>query len=145
MPSARISRAMLIQYGSLLSSRWPAMASSSLALSTDGSQHDARAEAPGDVQRQRVQAADGVVQRDRSESLDLGHDLVDQRGAVGRADVVRLQHEARHVAGLEAMGELEVVELARQDVRSAVDVGVEGAFEEAFDRLRVSHSDPTVY
>src|SRR3712207_7783747 len=56
----------------------------------------------------RSQAADRVVERDRAESLHFRHDRAQQRGAIGRADVVRLQHEAAHASGLETLGKFDV-------------------------------------
>ena len=46
---------------------------------------------------------------------------------------------------LEALGELEVVELAGQHVGRAVDVRVESALEQAFDRLFVRHDWRPIY
>ena len=59
--------------------------------------------------------------------------------SVGGADVVRLEDKARHAAGLEALRQFEVIELAGEDVRRTVDVGVEGPVEEAIDRRLLNH------
>ena len=66
-----------------------------LVLGADGGEpDDARALAGGDLDRGGVEAADGVVERDRAERRDAGHGGGDDRGALGGGGVVRLQPEA---------------------------------------------------
>jgi hypothetical protein len=54
---------------------------------------------------------------------------------------MRLQHQARRTAGLEPICQRDAVEFASQDVVGTVDVGIEGAVEQALDRVRVKRSD----
>ena len=111
-----------------------------LVLGVDGGEpDDLVAEAAGDVDGEGVHAAHGVVEDEAAEGPDLGEHLVDEAGAVSGADVVGLEHHARH-AGLDGvLGEDYVVELARKHVGLAVDVHVVRAADQFLDSCLIGH------
>ena len=102
-----------------------------LVLGVDGRQPDDAGTAPGgDLDRLRVQPADAVVERDRAESAHLRHDGANDRRALGRRRIVRLEHEAGQAELGEATGQAEVVDAPGREIRLDVDVQVVGAADE---------------
>ena len=107
--------------------------------------HDPRALARGDLERDRVQAADGAVEHEGAEHVDLGDRLADHAGALGRRGVVRLEAEAGEPELGEAVGEREVADAPLDDVRGDVDVDVVAAADDLAgalggDGMAVAHA-----
>ena len=106
----------------------------------------ARALARGDLDGERVQPADGPVQRDRAEHRRAGRRLArPARTLRGRA-VVRLELEAREAELDTAPRQCDVADLALDDVGRDVDVRVERAAHElarALRRDKVGHVGDT--
>ena len=97
----------------------------------DGRQpHGPRPLARGDLDRERVHAPDGAVQRHRAEHLDRRDDAADDAGALGRRRVVRLQLEARQPELLAAARQADVVDDPLDGVGRDVHVHVVGAAHE---------------
>jgi hypothetical protein len=106
-----------------------------LVLGADGREpHDPRALARGDLDRHRVQPADGAVQRERADGVDLGHRLAYHARALGGRGVVRLEAEAGQAELGEAPRERDVADAPLHDVGRDVDVNVVRA---AHDLARV--------
>ena len=97
----------------------------------DGRQpHRPRALARGDLDRERVHAPDGAVERDGAEDLDPRDDAADDAGALGGRRVVRLQLEARQPELLAAARQADVVDDPLDGVGRDVHVHVVGAAHE---------------
>ena len=92
---------------------------------------DARALARRDLDRERVQAADGSVQRQRPDDFDPRDDGRDDPGPLRRRRVVRLEREAGQPDFGEAAREREVVDPPRDDVGVDVRVQIVGACDES--------------
>jgi hypothetical protein len=89
-----------------------------------------RTELQRDLDRGRVEAADGLIQNDPAEDPDAGHDLRDEPGSLDRRELVTFDEKRAHTGSRGFTRELEVVVAAGIDVGRAVDVEVDGAFEE---------------
>ena len=98
------------------------------------------AQAKRDLDRGRVDPADGVVEREPAEDPDAGDDLLDQVGAVGRQGDVRLDQHRPHAARRGRPRHAEVVQLAWPHVGRGVDVEVDDAAQiDAIDVQLAGH------
>ena len=89
--------------------------------------HDAGALPRRDLDRERVEPADGAIERDRSQHDDAGNRGCHDLRPLGRRAVVGLETEPR-LAGLQAApGELDVGDAPGDEVRRDVDVVVDRA------------------
>src|SRR5690606_34510611 len=101
--------------------------------------------AGGQLDRQRVHAANRRVQGDRTNDVHPGHRLTRQRRAPRGVRVVRLDHVPLKTLILEVPGDLQVAGYARHGVRTAVYVKVVGAANEVTRSCRrswVTHLSP---
>ncbi len=94
-----------------------------------GEPDDFIAGAAGDFERDRIQAAHAVIQRDRSVSGDARARFGDHFGALVGGRVVRLQHEAFQLVRKKFLGEIEIVNAPRDYIRRDVDLNVVAAFD----------------
>lgn len=102
-----------------------------LVGAVDGGQpHHLGAAAAGDVDGDGVEPADRAVERDGSDRMAGGHGGVDHRGALGRGDVVRLQHESGQADLGEAGSQGEILDAPPHHVGGDVDVGVVGPLDQ---------------
>ncbi len=76
-----------------------------------------------------IDPADGQVQCDAAEHLDIGHDLANQKGQSGGGVVVVLQHDRTQPARLRQLGDFDRVDRSRSIVRITVHVDVDRAVE----------------
>ena len=104
-----------------------AVARAGLVHRVDGGQpDDAGALARGDLDGQRIQAADRGVQRQRPDDVDPGHRALHDLRALGGRRVVRLQREPAQAELEEPLGERDVVDAPRHHVGPDVHVQVVG-------------------
>ena len=89
-----------------------------------GQPHEAAADPGGHLHGDGIEAADGLVERDRPDHVDAGFRGLHDRGPLGRGGVVGLEHESRHAQLTKAAREREVGRPAPEDVRVEVQVQV---------------------
>jgi hypothetical protein len=104
-----------------------------------------------DVDRARIEPANGVVQDHAAVHVDAGHHLGDQRGPVRSHGNVVLEHDRAHTPARDELGHLDIRNVAGEGVGRRVDVEIDRALDRiaGFERRlrkrrrRARNGDPT--
>ena len=104
--------------------------SGGLVFGVDGRHpHDLATRSAGELDGNRVQPADAVIQRQRAKGFDAWDRLRHDLRAFAGLDVMRLQDEAAHPARKELPSAIDVVDAAGDDVGADMDLKVVRPFE----------------
>jgi hypothetical protein len=79
----------------------------------------------------RIDTADGQVQCNSAEHLDIRHHFANQKCQSGSGVVVVLEHDRAHFARLCQFGDFDRVDRSRSIIRITVHVDVDGAVEQS--------------
>jgi hypothetical protein len=91
--------------------------------------HDLASRAPGDLDGNRVQAANAVIQGHRPEGVDPGNRLRHHLRTLAGLNVVGFQNEASHPVGQEFPRAIDIVNPPANDIGPNVDLKVVCAFQ----------------